>query len=285
MKIQELYVDSDQIATLYERGVISYPRPTGALINSYYVLKSDAGSAHARVTTGNTLTLSKSDKRLTFNKVAPRDAAQKAFFDSLADDNNLLTVGQGRPGSGKTHLTMAWAFDKLFATDNMRLVLTKPNTVVGNTFGFGAVPGDLGEKFKPFLMSYEDTFKDLGLDMRYIEKLIEHGRLDFRPVQYLRGANLRDTILVIDEMQNLSWHELKTILTRAADKSKVIAIGDPSQIDVKMTREETGFHKLVSSKAFAESPVTSWITFEKQYRTALCELVENVDSELTKKRI
>lgn len=284
MKIQELPADSATIATLYEKGTAYYPRPSWAMINTYFVLKSPNGSAHVRVTSDDTVTLSKSDKQLTFNRVTPRDGAQKAFFDSLANPKNLLTVGQGRPGSGKTHLTMAWAFDHLFTNENSRLVLTKPNTVVGSTFGFGAVPGDLGEKFQPFLMSYEDTFHDLGLTNMYLEKLVEKGRLEFRPVQYLRGANLRDTILIIDEMQNLTWHELKTILTRAADKSKVVAIGDPSQIDVKMSREETGFHKLVTSSAFAESPVTSWITFEKQYRTALCELVENVDAELAKRK-
>jgi PhoH-like ATPase len=280
MKIKELLVGADIIESLYEQKTIDFIRPIDSQINSYYVLKSRAGTAVARVTANDTLTLCQSDKNLTFNRVTPRDSAQKAFLDSLADPDILLSIGQGRPGSGKTHLTLAWAFHKLQSDASLRLILTKPNTVVGNTFGFGAVPGDLSEKFKPFLASYEDTLKDLGIKSDYLDKMIERERVEFRPVQYLRGANLRDTILIIDEMQNFTWHELSTILTRVADKSKVVAIGDPSQIDIRLSRNETGFHKLVTSNAFTDSPYTSWVTFEKQYRTALCELVENVNQEL-----
>lgn len=280
MKIKELQVEADIIASLYEQKTIDFIRPIDSQLNSYYVLKSRTSNAIARVTADDTLTLCQSDKNLTFNRVVPRDAAQKAFLDSLAAPDVLLAIGQGRPGSGKTHLTLAWAFHRLQADTNTRLILTKPNTVVGNSFGFGAVPGDLSEKFQPFIASYEDTLKDLGIKSSYLEHLIANERVEFRPVQYLRGANLKDTILIIDEMQNFTWHELSTILTRVADKSKVVAIGDPSQIDIRLSRNETGFHKLVTSNAFTDSPYTSWVTFEKQYRTALCELVEDVNQEL-----
>lgn len=280
MKVSELSVDIHTINTLYADGVVKVQRPEGAHINSYHVLRGPSSTAHGYFVDDNTFALSAGDKALTFNRITPRDAAQKAFLDSLARKDRLLTLGQGRAGSGKTLLTLAWAFDALKDGDYDRIIFTKPNTVVGNTFGFGAVPGDLDDKFSPFLASYEDTFVDIGLDRHYMSTMISNKHVEFRPVQYLRGANLTNSILVIDEVQNLSWHELKTILTRAAAGSKVVAIGDPSQNDVKRKTQETGFHTLVTSSAFAEATYASWVTFEKQYRTDLCELVENIDREL-----
>lgn len=280
MKVTELSVDTHVINTLYKDGVVKVQRPQGAHINSYGILRGPSSTAHGYFVDDNTFALSANDKALTFNRISPRDAAQKAFLDSLARRDRLLTLGQGRAGSGKTLLTLAWAFDALQAGDYQRIIFTKPNTVVGNTFGFGAVPGDLNDKFSPFLASYEDTFVDIGLEKNYISTMIDKNRIEFRPVQYLRGANLTNSILVIDEVQNLSWHELKTILTRAATGSKVVAIGDPSQNDVKRKTQDTGFHTLVTSSAFANADYTSWVTFEKQYRTDLCELVENIDMEL-----
>jgi predicted ribonuclease YlaK len=281
MRIFEICVEQETLDDLYRDGEAYVLKPKHLHINSYCILRSAQATAHCRFITSSRVKLSAKDKALTFNKISPRDAAQKAFLDSLADPKMLLTVGQGRAGSGKTLLTMAWAFDAVFRNQYSRLVLTKPNTVVGSTFGFGPVPGDLKEKFDPFLASYEDTFKDLGITKIYLEQMADKGTLEFRPIQYLRGTNLKNSIIVIDECQNTSWHELKTILSRAAEGSKVIAIGDPSQIDTKTKAENTGYGVLTQSHAFDIASYCSWITFEKQYRTALCELVEDIDEELS----
>lgn len=244
--------------------------------NEYIILKNGKKSALAQHKNG---VLHKIDT-LSFNKVTPKDASQTAFFHSLEYPNTILTIGIGRAGSGKTLLTLAWAMHHIYVGTYDRIIFTKPNTVVGSTFGFGAVPGDLDEKFEPFLMSYADTFRTLLGDTAYLHQMIKKKKIEYRPVQYLRGANLENAILVVDEVQNLSWHELKTILTRLSGNGKAIVIGDLKQIDTKQKEEETGVYKLIHSQAFKNSTIGSSIFFTKQYRTAINDLIEEVESEL-----
>lgn len=174
------------------------------------------------------------------SRVPPRNREQRFAFELLLQDSISLVTLVGKAGTGKTLLAIAAGVQKV-ADDRLysRLLIARPIVPLGRDLGY--LPGDVRDKLNPWMQPLYDNF-DLIFgtqDMRGRpehwrrghEEMIEQGLLQIEPLTYIRGRSIPKQFLVVDEAQNLTPHEVKTILTRAGEGTKIILTGDPEQID------------------------------------------------------
>ena len=140
-----------------------------------------------------------------------------------------LVFGIGPAGTGKTYLAVLLAVIALKANLVKRIILTRPAVEAGESLGF--LPGDLKEKVDPYLRPLYDSLHDL-LGLEYTEKLIERGIIEIAPLAYMRGRTLEDAFVILDEAQNTTPAQMKMFVTRLGFGSKMVIIGDRTQIDL-----------------------------------------------------
>ncbi|MBE9111308.1 PhoH family protein [Nodosilinea sp. LEGE 07298] len=174
------------------------------------------------------------------SRVQPRNREQRFAFELLLQDSISMVTLVGKAGTGKTLLAIAAGVQKV-ADERLysRLLIARPIVPLGRDIGY--LPGDIRDKLNPWMQPLYDNF-DLIFgtqDMRGRpehwrrghEEMIEQGLLQIEPLTYIRGRSIPKQFLVVDEAQNLTPHEVKTILTRAGEGTKIILTGDPEQID------------------------------------------------------
>jgi PhoH-like ATPase len=212
--------------------------------------------------------------------VDPKDARQSSLYHSLTQTDTQLTVLLGTAGTGKTLLTTAYAMYE-YDKNNKKLYMSKAAIPVGKGKAFGPVPGDIQEKYAPFLDSFKIILqKILGEKSKsYVDFLIQKSDLQYQPIEFVRGNTYENATFILDECQNLTWHELKTVISRIGDNCKLILLGDIDQSDLHLKGEKTGVEILINSQAFKNSEHTCLIELKKQYRGPLADLVYKIDRE------
>ncbi len=156
-----------------------------------------------------------------------RTPNQLAYLRSiLAHD---LTFGIGPAGTGKTYLAVACAVDALERSTVQRVILTRPAVEAGERLGF--LPGDLAQKFDPYLRPLYDALYDL-MGLEKVNKAFEKGTLEIAPLAFMRGRTLNHAFVILDEAQNTTPEQMKMFLTRIGFGSKAVVTGDVSQIDL-----------------------------------------------------
>ena len=155
--------------------------------------------------------------------------------------DNTVTLLAGQAGSGKTLLACNIALDGLFRRMYDKVIITRP-TVSKEEIGF--LPGDLREKMDPWVQPiYQNMF--LLYDKVKIEKFIEDGKIEIVPVSFMRGRTFVNSIVIVDEAQNVTHEQMEMIVTRLGKNSKMIVCGDTHQVDLKR-KDESGFKFLYS---------------------------------------
>ena len=153
-------------------------------------------------------------------------------LDILLDKNIPLVSLVGKAGSGKTLLALAAGLEQTFGHDPVykKIVVTKPVEPVGKDIGF--LPGSMEEKMMPWLAPIQDNLQFLmGNDKTTLDMYIEDGKIEVEAMTYIRGRSISNAFIVIDEAQNMTRHEIKTVLTRVGEGTKIILTGDIEQID------------------------------------------------------
>lgn len=247
--------------------------------NSYAILTSQINQNHStlvRYCNGYIYRISQNR-----SPISPKDALQASFMDSLLSNDILISVGIGSAGTGKTTLALA-AASQAYLEDDRHILLTKPAQYVGNAKAFGTLPGTLNEKYAPFLESYNIVLKEIfsAKGENFLGMMQKKEHLRFMPIEYCRGCTFKNSTVIIDECQNLLWHELKTIMSRVGDNSKLVLLGDPEQIDIRIPFNETGLGILLKAPRFQNSDLTSIITLTKQYRGPIPQLISDIDKDL-----
>jgi len=152
---------------------------------------------------------------------------------------NTITLLAGAAGSGKTLLACQIALEKLFMREIDKIIITRP-TVSKEEIGF--LPGDLREKMDPWIQPiYQNMFA--LYDRSKIEKLIQEGCIEIVPLSFMRGRTFLDSIIIVDEAQNVTHEQMEMIVTRIGLRSKMIICGDDIQVDLKNKRD-SGFRFL-----------------------------------------
>ena len=159
--------------------------------------------------------------------IKAKTVGQKTYVDAMK--KNVITLGVGPAGTGKTYLAVAQAVAAFRAKEVNRIILTRPAVEAGERLGF--LPGDLQSKVDPYLRPlYDALFEMLGPET--YQKYVERGNIEVAPLAYMRGRTLDDSFIILDEAQNTSREQMKMFLTRLGFGSKIVITGDITQIDL-----------------------------------------------------
>jgi len=215
------------------------------------------------------------------NWLTAKNIEQSFALDALLNDEIPLVVLIGKAGTGKTLLAVAAGLYKTTdCGEYERVLVARPTISLGQDIGF--LPGSIEDKLTPWMYPIADNVNFLIKRKRTMRSkiqgfsdLTERGILLIEPLPYIRGRSIHKQFLIIDEAQNLTIHEVKTILTRAGEGTKIILAGDPYQIDnPKITAEESGLMQVV--KKFRNESLSSHITLVKGERSKLSEMAANL---------
>ena len=160
-------------------------------------------------------------------KVKPQNANQSLLLDAMAQHN--LCVVLGPAGTGKTYLAITAAVEALEAGRVDRIILSRPAVEAGETLGF--LPGDLQEKMSPFLRPLYDALND-RMGSKRLKQYMADGSIEIAPIGFMRGRTLNNAFVVIDEVQNCTYTQIKMLLTRLGWHSTMVLTGDPDQSDL-----------------------------------------------------
>lgn len=215
--------------------------------------------------------------------IYPRNIEQTFALEALLDDNIKLVTLSGGAGTGKTLMAIAAGLSKTTDEDEYhKLLVARPIFPLGKDLGF--LPGDLDEKLNPWMQPIFDNLELLlgggsgGRHKRFgkgYQELINQGMLQVEPLTYIRGRSLPNQYFVVDEAQNLTPHEIKTILTRAGEGTKIVLTGDPYQIDNPYIDSENNGLTYVIER-FRNSNVAAHVTLKRGERSELATLAASL---------
>ena len=211
--------------------------------------------------------------------IKPRNREQHYAFDALLDDRIKLVTLMGKAGTGKTLMAMAAGLKRtVLDREFRRLVVARPTISMGKELGF--LPGSLEEKLAPWMQPIHDALEmlsdlNMGHDHRRSGDLMRSGAIVVEALSYIRGRSIANQFMVIDEAQNLTPLEAKTIITRCGSGTKIIFTGDPYQIDNPyVDSSSNGFNYIVSR--FRDQAIAAHIELQKGERSELAELAANI---------
>ena len=160
-----------------------------------------------------------------------RTERQKKYINSLYNNNIIFSLGPA--GTGKTFLAVAVAVSQLISGKVNKIILSRPAVEAGENLGF--LPGDLKEKIDPYLIPLYDSLSEL-IGFEKMQKKIEDGIVEIAPLAFMRGRTLKDSFVILDEAQNATDTQIKMFLTRLGKNTTMVVNGDPSQIDLPISK-------------------------------------------------
>ena len=208
--------------------------------------------------------------------VVPRNKEQTFAYDLLFDDDIPLISLIGRAGSGKTLMAIAAGLEQVLGFGERKykkIVVSRPVQPMGKDIGF--LPGTMEEKMLPWLMPIHDNLEFILGNKHKFKSYFEQGLIEVEALTYIRGRSISNAFIIIDEAQNLTAHEVKTIITRVGEGTKVILTGDIEQIDNIYTNETSNGLTYAIEK-FKDSELVGHITFKKGERSKIATLASKV---------
>jgi PhoH-like ATPase len=277
----EVMVEADRIDRLFREGSITleqkfFPNQTLTLVDSFNPHHTALAIVEGN---GDRIIPLVKLPHVGISRIYSRNREQTFAFELLMRDSIKLVTLVGQAGTGKTLLAIAAGLHKVVEEKlYSRLLISRPVVPMGKDIGY--LPGDIEEKLTPWMQPLYDNFdlifgtqdvKDKPAHWRRgHEELIEMGLLQIEPLTYIRGRTIPKQFLVVDEAQNLTPHEVKTILTRAGEGTKVILTGDPDQIDNPYVDAASNGLTYVVER-FKNESLAGHITLLKGERSALAE--------------
>jgi PhoH-like ATPase len=286
--IDELYkgkdilqdVDGSLIDELFQEGSIALekvPVQREPFPNEYFIIRNQSKSTLAVYNTEEKA-FRHIQKRRAYG-IEPRNAEQTFSLDALFNENIPLVTLAGKAGTGKTLMALAAALEK--RSSYKQIYLARPIVPLSNR-DIGFLPGDIKSKLDPFMQPLFDNltliqnqFDETAPEFKRIHDLVENGKLVITPLAYIRGRHLSKIYFIIDEAQNLTPHEVKTIITRAGEGTKVVFTGDPYQIDTPYLDSRSNGLTCLIDRMKGES-LYAHVTLEKGERSKLAELASNI---------
>lgn len=273
-------VDSDMINLLYEKGYCPPEEILGSVApfkNHYYILKSGKKSALASFNPLNGM-VEHVEKRTVYG-IKPRNAEQTFAMHALLKPEIRLVSIQGVAGTGKTLIALAAALEQ--KREYKQIYLARPIVPLSNK-DIGYLPGDIKSKINPYMEPLWDNLKFIQnqyseTDKEYskITEMVNQEKLVITPLAYIRGRSLSNIFFIVDEAQNLTPHEVKTIITRAGENTKIIFTGDVHQIDTPyLDSQSNGLSTLIDR--LKDHELYAHITLEKGERSELANLANDL---------
>lgn len=161
-------------------------------------------------------------------QIYPKSLSQETYLLKLNDPNKMIIFAIGPAGTGKTMLAVQWAIDQLKYGTADKIIITRPAVSVDEQHGF--LPGDLNQKMEPWTKPIFDVISE-NFNAREIENFIKEGVIETSPLAYMRGRTFKNSVVIADEMQNATPSQMKMLLTRLGQNSKMVVTGDLQQAD------------------------------------------------------
>ena len=274
-KVNELKIND-----LYEKGYIDAEEilPNQKLVdNEFLILKSGKKSALA-YNSPFTNRVEKVEKRGVYG-IKPRNAEQTFAIHAILNPDIKLVTLNGVAGTGKTLIALAAAMEQ--KREFKQIYLARPIVPLSNK-DIGFLPGDIKSKVNPYMEPLWDNLKfiqnqyhETDKEFAKIQEMVNQEKLVIIPLAYIRGRSLSNVIFIVDEAQNLTPHEVKTIITRAGENSKIILTGDVNQIDTPyLDSQSNGLSYLIDR--VKNHPLYAHITLEKGERSELANLANDL---------
>jgi PhoH-like ATPase len=280
--VMGMAVATDKMAAFRARGELELSAGKKYFPNEYCTLTDETNpkrTALTKVDATGTKLIPIIDCREGVWGIKPRNREQHFAFDALLDDRVKLVTLMGKAGTGKTLLAMAAGLKRVVNDREFRrLVVARPTISMGKELGF--LPGSLEEKLAPWMQPIHDALEmlsdlNMGHDHRRSTDLMRSGSIVVEALSYIRGRSIANQFMIIDEAQNLTPLETKTIITRVGNGTKIIFTGDPYQIDNPyVDSSSNGFNYIVSR--FRSEPIAAHIELQKGERSELAELAANI---------
>ena len=272
-------IDAQVIQNIYQKSFIHENGILGdqKIANGYYVLNNCTNSVLARYN-GVTDKIEKVEKKYVFG-IKPRNAEQTFGLNALLNEDIKLVALEGVAGTGKTLLALASALEQKNKYD--QIILARPIIPLSNR-EIGFLPGDAEDKISPYMQPLWDNlnfikkqFKTNEKKGKILQNMQDSGALTITALAFIRGRSLTNSIFIVDEAQNLTPHEVKTIITRAGEGTKVIFTGDINQIDTPyMDEHSNGLTYLIDR--LKGNDLFSHIKLEKGERSELANLANEL---------
>jgi PhoH-like ATPase len=278
----ELAVSAEKMAAFRANGELDLNGGGAHFPNEYCTLTEETNTKRTALTkvdaSGEKLIAIIDSKEGVWG-IKPRNREQHFAFDALLDDRVKLVTLMGKAGTGKTLMAMAAGLKRtVFDREFRRLVVARPTISMGKELGF--LPGSLEEKLNPWMQPIHDALEmlsdlNMGHEHRRSTDLMRSGSIVVEALSYIRGRSIANQFMVIDEAQNLTPLEVKTIITRVGHGTKIVFTGDPYQIDNPyVDSSSNGFNYIISK--FRSEPIAAHIELQKGERSELAELAANI---------
>lgn len=271
--------DSEVIDDLHKLHTIPYQRvfPSAPRANHYIILRNEKNSILAYFNPESEH-IEKVEKKLAFG-IKPKNAEQAFAMHALLNPAVKLVTIQGVAGTGKTLLALACALVQ--KNEFVQIYLARPIVPLNNK-DIGYLPGDAKQKVQPYmeplwdnLKLIQNQFKENSKDFQRIKEMVENEKLLVTPLAFIRGRSFSNIIFIVDESQNLTPLEVKTIISRAGEGTKIVFTGDINQIDTPyLDTESNGLSFLIDR--MKGQPLYAHVALEKGERSALANLANTL---------
>lgn len=260
------------VNSVYENGWVELPEKIPNLhANEFLTLTSELDEKKSALTVyqNNILNLVP-NKKSAWNLKA-RNKEQLLAFKLLLDSDIPLVTLAGKAGTGKTLLALAAGLEQVFENSTYKkIIVTKPVEAVGKDIGF--LPGTLEEKMAPWLAPIQDNLRYLFNDDRMtLDMYTAKGQIEIEAMTFIRGRSISNAYIIIDEVQNMTQHEIKTVLTRVGEGSKIVLTGDIEQIDNVYIDAKTNGLSYVIEK-MKEQEISGHVTLNKGERSRVATI-------------
>ena len=289
--IEDLYpvvrtceVSSGDVPRLFQDGSLPLPSPPDDMPwfdNEYVMVKDERSTALARVRKDEQRVDSLHPFKQPLWGIKPRNREQHFALDACLRDDIHVVCLIGKAGTGKTLMALAAGLHLVAEAERYkRLLVSRPIFPLGRDIGY--LPGTVESKLKPWMQPIHDNVEFLfsmsskGKKAGHaVEEMVRAGVMEVEPLTYIRGRSIANQFMIVDEAQNLTPHEIKTILTRAGEGTKIVFTGDPFQIDNPYVDSiSNGLTYLVDR--FRGERIAASITLRKGERSKLAELAANL---------
>jgi PhoH-like ATPase len=279
--IVELDLDGDEIDTFFRDGKLT-PRDNAWAPNTCVLMRDRTNPSHTALGrfdgTKKAITALRVPREGVMG-VRPRNKEQSFAFDLLLDESIRLVTLVGKAGTGKTLIALAAGLKRTVEDATYtRMLVSRPVMPLGRDIGF--LPGDVDEKLNPWMQPIFDNLEFLfsggsRKGPRAYAELLESGQIQVEPLTYIRGRSLPQQFIIVDEAQNLTPHEVKTIITRSGDGTKIVLTGDPGQIDNPYV-DSASNGLTIAAERFRGERLAAHIVLAKGERSDLAELAANM---------
>lgn len=262
-------VEPEIINQLFENGNLSYD---GRFPNEMFLLKADRQSAVGRYLKSGVI---KPIKEKEMWGLRPRNVEQLAAMDVLSDALVQLVTLIGKAGCGKTILALASGLEQVLSSKKYdKLIVTRPIEPMGRDLGY--LPGDIEEKMSPWMGAINDNLEVLfDKSLSALDEYRNRGIIQVEPLTYIRGRSIPGSFIIIDEAQNLSPGQVKTIITRVGEGTKIVLTGDIEQIDSPYFDFSNNGLTCIVEK-FKDYAISGHITLMKGERSELATLAAKI---------